>query len=296
VDELGYRPNAAARTLVRRRSGAIGVLVTNLENPFYADVLAGIDAVACTRDYTLLVLGGGRSAETDSSALEKLLELRVEGVVCAAANVPAKALAAAGRATPIVSLTRRPAVPRVDTVVNDDVAGARMVVEHLHSLGHRHIAMIDGTQERAGLDRRRGYEDAMTAAGLADGIHIVDGGYTEPGGHEATRRLLTARPRPTAIFAATDLSALGALDALDGAGVRVPDEVSVVGYDNTWIAQLRRISLTTIEQPRQEIGTAAMQALLDRIDDPDRPARRMVIQPALVARMTSGPATPPRTR
>jgi DNA-binding LacI/PurR family transcriptional regulator len=289
MDELGYRPNAAARTLVRRRSGAIGVLVTNFHNPFYADLLDGIEALTSAHDYTTLVLGGKRSAAAETAALEKLLQLQVEGVVCVPAALPAEALEAASRATAMVILTREPELPRVDSVVDDDVAGARMAVEHLVDLGHRRVAMIAGAEERSGVDRRRGYQEAMTAAGLGASITVLDGGYTEEGGHRATRELLASQPRPTAIFAATDFAALGVLDALDEAGLRVPD-MSVAGYDNTSIAQLRRIALTSVDQPRQDLGAAAIEALLSRIDAPDRPARRVVIPPSLVIRRTTGPA------
>jgi LacI family transcriptional regulator len=182
----------------------------------------------------------------------------------------------------------------VDRVHNDDVAGGRLVVEHLTGLGHRRITMIDGTAERAGVERRRGYEEAMAAAGLASEIRVVPGGYTEAGGYDATQLLLGDGDLPTAIFAANDDTALGVLDAVHQASLDVPDDISVVGYDNTSIAALGHISLTSVHQPRTEIGAATTRALLERMERPQRPARRIVLPPRLVPRATSGPA-PRRT-
>lgn len=288
--ELGYRPNAAARTLVRNRSGAIGVIVTDFHNPFFADVLDGIDAVAADHGYTTLVLKGKRSARAEDRALETLLELRVDGIVAPPAELSREALAAASRATSVVTLTRTPRLPRVDSVVYDDLRGAALAVSHLVGLGHRRIAMINGSAERADLDRRNGYDQAMATAGLADEIRVVAGGYTEAGGYVAAQELLGGRKRPTAIFAGNDLAALGVLDAVHEAGLVVPGQISVVGYDNSSTAALHDVSLTTVHQPRNEIGVAAVHVLLKRIDDRERAASRIVIPPELVPRATSGAA------
>jgi DNA-binding LacI/PurR family transcriptional regulator len=200
------------------------------------------------------------------------------------------ALLDAARSTALVILTRTPELPRVDSVVNDDYAGATIAVEHLAELGHRRIAMIGDREERAGLDRIRGYEDAMTRLGLAREIVVVPGGFTEAGGYRAATQLLTRRPTAiTAVFVASDLAALGVLDAAVDAGADVPGQLSVVGYDNTPFAALRHIALSTIDQTAAKIGALAADALLTRIEQPNRRARRIVIPPTLVPRRTSGP-------
>jgi DNA-binding LacI/PurR family transcriptional regulator len=296
IDELGYRPNAAARTLVERRSNAIAVLVTDLHNLFLPDVIDGLEEVVQSRGYTTLVVSGRRRAQAEGEALHRLLELHVDGIVLASARLGRDPLRDAARSTPIVNLTRVPELPRVDSVVGDDRAGAALVVEHLTSLGHRRIAMIGDTEERAGADRIRGYRDAMSSRGLDQHTTVIPGGFSESAGHEAARRIFeqpTSR-RPTAIFVASDLAALGVLDAAVSAGIDVPRQLSVVGYDNTPFAALRGIALTSVDQAATKIGAVAANALLGRIEQPRRRARRIVIRPALVTRQTS--SAPPSAR
>jgi DNA-binding LacI/PurR family transcriptional regulator len=292
IDELGYRPNAAARTLVRRRSNAIAVLVTDLHNLFLPEVVNGLDAVTEPRGYTTLIVSGKGREQTEEEALHRVLELRVDGIVCATARLGRDALQDAARTTALVNLTRAPELPRVDVVVGDDRAGARVAVEHLAELGHRRIAMIGDTEERAGADRIRGYRDTMASLGLERHIEVVPGGFSEAGGYRAARGLLgRGARRATAIFVSSDLAALGVLDATVDAGMAVPGEISVVGYDNTPFAALRQIGLSTIDQDAAAIGAVAADALLARIERPDRRARRVVIAPTLVVRETS--AAPP---
>jgi DNA-binding LacI/PurR family transcriptional regulator len=181
----------------------------------------------------------------------------------------------------------------VDSVVTDDRAGAALVVDHLAALGHRHIALVADTQERAGLDRIRGYQDAMRAHGLADEVRIVPADFTQAGGRAGGERVFAEDLPVTAVFAANDFSALGVLEAAAAAGLDVPGDVSVVGYDDISIASQARVSLTTVHQPAQRIGEAAIEAVLARIDQPGRPARRVVMEPRLVERGTTGP-TPAR--
>jgi DNA-binding LacI/PurR family transcriptional regulator len=290
IDELGYRPNAAARTLVGRRSMTVAVLVTDLHNLFLPEVVSGFDEIVEERRYTTIIVSGKRREQTEEAALHRLLELRVDGIVCASARLGRAALAEAARSAAVVSLTRTPEVPRVDSVVDDDRAGAALVVEHLVRLGHRRIAMIGDEDERAGADRIRGYRESMIACELGDEIRVVPGGFTERGGFRAARRLLSDTTQGvTAIFVASDLAAFGVLDAAADAGVDVPSTLSVVGYDNTPLARLRRIDLSSVDQSAREIGVAAAGALLGRIEQPDQRARRVVVAPTFVARRTSGP-------
>ena len=150
--------------------------------------------------------------------------------------------------------------------------------------------MVGDTEERAGADRIRGYRDAMQSAGHAKHIRVAPGGFTETGGYRAANELLGGSDRPSAVFVASDLAALGVLDAALALGMRVPDELSVVGYDNTPIAALRHIGLSSVDQSAAGIGASAGRALIHRIAHPERRARRIVIAPTLVPRATSGPA------
>jgi DNA-binding LacI/PurR family transcriptional regulator len=287
AEELGYRANAAARSLVQRRSYNVGVMVSDLHNIFFAEVLDGLYAAAAERGYRTLITTGNRDPLAEERALEQLLELRADGVVLAGARLPAEVVRAAARNVPIALVGSDLQLDGVDVVVDDDFRGAVLAVEHLAGLGHRDIALIDGGQGAGAKERSDGYRAAMREAGLLRHVHIEPGDFTEGGGYEGARRLLSGSLRPTAIFASNDQSAVGALDAIKEAGLRVPQDVSLMGYDNTALAALRHISLTTIHQPRNQIGAMAMKAVLRRIEHPGSPARRHVLAPKLIVRDTT---------
>ena len=297
AEELGYRPNVVARSLVQRRTYHVGVIVSDLHNLFFAEVIDGVDEVASEHGYRTMLVTGHRAGEVEARALDTLLELRVDGVILLAPRLPAAAIARAGRSTPIAIVAAPLRVPGVDVVVNDDARGAEVAVEHLAGLGHRRIGLVDGGQGAGAVERRAGYESAVRRLGLDGEASAAPGDFTEEGGYRGARRLLERDPPPTAIFASNDLAAVGALNAIEEAGYAVPRDVSLVGYDNTALASLRHVSLTTIHQPRRQMGQMAMRALLRRIDRPEARARRVVLEPRLVARETTGPppSSPPGT-
>jgi DNA-binding LacI/PurR family transcriptional regulator len=291
---LGYRANAVARSLVQRRTYNIGVMVSDLHNIFFAEVLDGIYAAAAELGYRALLTTGNRDPDAEARALEQLLELRADGLVIAGAQVPPAVVTAAARAVPTAVVGSDLRLPSVDVVVDDDLRGAELAVNHLVSLGHRDIALIDGGKGAGAAERRAGYRSAMAHAGLARHAVVEPGDFTEGGGYEAARRLLARNRRPSAIFASNDQSAVGALDAINEVGLGVPRDVSLMGYDNTALAALRHISLTTIHQPRNQIGEMAMRAVIRRIERPSASARRHVLAPELVVRDTTAPP-PPRS-
>jgi DNA-binding LacI/PurR family transcriptional regulator len=288
---LGYRANAVARYLVQRRTFNVGVMVSDLHNIFFAEVLDGLYSAAADRGYRTLITTGNRDPAAEERALEQLLELRADGVVLAGARLSAEVVSAAARAIPVALVGSDLRLKDVDVVVDDDFKGAVLAVEHLVGLGHRDVAMIDGGQGAGAAERRAGYQAAMAAAGLSLRGRVEPGDFTERGGYEGARRLLKGTARPTAIFASNDQSAVGALDAINEFGLRVPQDVSLMGYDNTALAALGHISLTTIHQPRNRIGEMAMKAVLRRIEHPGVPARRHVLAPKLIVRDTT--AQPP---
>jgi DNA-binding LacI/PurR family transcriptional regulator len=288
IEDLGYRPNAAARTLARRQSHSIGVLVSELHNPFFPMVLDGIDAVAEEHGYTSLVVSGKRRSQTEEHALGRLLELQVDGIVAVTERLSRAVIVEAARSVPLVTLTQTPRIPRVDTVVSDNREGAKLVIDHLVALGHTSIAVIADPREHAGAERIEGYQAAMNGHRLARQIRITNAPPTERGGYDATRELLSAASPVTAIFAGNDLCAFGVLDALAEHGIRVPTDVSVAGYDNTPVAALRTVSLTTVEQFAAEIGAEAMRSVLARVKRRDRPARHVLVPPRLIERATTG--------
>jgi DNA-binding LacI/PurR family transcriptional regulator len=285
--ELRYRPNAVARSLVRKRSFLIGVMLSDLHNPFFVEVVDGIQAEALRAGYDALFNTGGRTAAGESSAIESLLQLRTDGLILASPVLSSREIRAAAVTAPVVLVARPSRWPEVDSVTNDDRAGACLAIEHLAELGHRSIAHIDGGKGAGAAARRAGYKDAMRARGLERRCLVIPGEYTEKGGADGVERLLASNHRPTAIFAANDLAAIGAMQAIEERGLQVPGDLSLVGYDNTGLAALRHIDLTTIDQPRQGIGATAVRLLLDRLGGGRRRARHVLMQPSLVVRGTT---------
>jgi DNA-binding LacI/PurR family transcriptional regulator len=291
---LGYRPNAMARGLVQQRTRLLGVLVSDLHNPFFADVVTGVQDQAARGGYRVLVNTSNRVAAQEEEAIETLMQLRVDGLILTGLLVESRLIVEASREVPVVLVGRTARAPSVDSVTNDDWAGAVAMVKHCASLGHRRIAHIDGGQGAGANARRKGYEDGMRQLRLAKNITVVGGSFTEDGGHSGALVLLEMRPRPTAIFATNDLAAIGALNAIEERGLKVPDDVSLAGYDNTSLAALRHISLTTVHQPRLEMGQMAVTTLLERLEEGRTRPRRAVLSPSLVVRGTTAPPRPER--
>lgn len=289
--ELGYRPNAAARTLADRRSRTIGVLILDLHNPVFAEILDGVQAELRRHDYRTMLVTGDADPALEQASIEALLEHRVEGLLLISHRLPAARLRTFAAEAPTVVVARRDvAGPRIDTIAGDDVAGAGLAVDHLVALGHTRIACLTGGDNPVSRDRERGYREAMARHGLDANIVVVPGGLTDAAGYAAARVAL--EQRPTALFAANDLAAMGALAAVHEAGLGVPEDVSVVGYDGIAIGALRRVDLTTVAQPLHEMGALAANRLLDRIAQPDASAEHVVVPTTLAVRGTTGPTQP----
>jgi DNA-binding LacI/PurR family transcriptional regulator len=289
--ELGYRPNLVARSLVERRTRTVGVLVSDLHNPFFPEVVDGLQRAAHERGLRALLGTGRRDAAEEADVVESFLQQHVDGLVLLSPVLSPRALAAAAATTPTVVVASRDVLaPHCDVIVNDDALGAELAVGHLAGLGHTRIAHISGGAGASAADRRSGYEAAMAHHGLAPDARIVAGDMTDGGGYAGARALLADGARPTAIVAPNDFAAIGALTALEEAGLRVPEDVSLVGYDNTYLASIGHISLTSVDQPRRHMGGLAVDALETRREQGDLRARTTLVTPHLVARKSSGPA------
>jgi DNA-binding LacI/PurR family transcriptional regulator len=289
VLKLGYRPNAIARSLVERRTFILGVLASDLHNPFFADVVDGIHDQAGRAGYRVLLTTGGGMPVREDAAIETLLQLRVDGLILAGLLVESRLIVQASRELPVVLVGRTAKAGTLDSVADDDRAGAALAVRHCASLGHVRIAHVDGGTGAGAEARRDGYLFAMRELRLGPHRLVVPGSFTEEGGHRGALLLLERRRRPTAIFAANDLAAIGVLNAVEERGLRVPEDVSLVGYDNTSLAALRHLSLTTIHQPRLEMGQLAVSLLVERLEEGRTRPRRAVLSPTLVVRGTTAP-------
>ena len=291
--ELGYRPNLAARSLVRRRSQIIGVLVSDLHNPFFPAVIDGIDAASLAADHHPLLTTGQLITKRETLAIDTLLELRVDGLILLSPRVPRSVVTDVARTVATVAVGFSARSDAFDTIAGDERIGAALVVDHLVGLGHRRIAHIHAGNGAGARPRRAQYERAMLRHGLASHVRVVPGDFTRAGGIAGMQRLLRTKPFPTAVFVANDFAAMGALEVLDDAGVRVPEEMSIVGYDDVNEASHQRIALTTVEQPLLALGSGAVDLLLERLEEGRIEARHVVLPPRLVIRETAGP---PRTR
>lgn len=293
--ELNYRTNSAARSLAEQRSRTVGVLLNDLHQPWFADMLSGLTPPLHARDKRVLLGDGQLDRLTDERLTSTFLEMGIDGLVLAGTMPVSPAITKmAGEVPTVVVGNRDIDVPCVDTVANDDSAGGGLATRHLIELGHTRIAHISAPTGAVGTLRQQAYEREMRAHGLGTYITIESGELTEDTGYQAAHRLLSREAPPTAIFAANDLSCMGALAAAAELGIRIPDQLSLVGYDNSHLAKLRCIWLTSVDGAAVEVGRQATDALLARIEEPARPATTRLITPTLQVRGSTAPPPPGR--
>ncbi|MDO9378384.1 MAG: LacI family DNA-binding transcriptional regulator [Nocardioidaceae bacterium] len=285
ADRLGYRPDQRARQLGRRRTRLVGVTYA-VHLPFHGELVEALYAAAAPTGWDVM-LSPVTARRDETTAVESLLDHRCEAVVLLGPSLPSRALDLLFARVPTVVVAR--SVPRrtVQVVRTDDAAGARAATEHLRSLGHRRIALVDGGRAPGAAERRRGYRAAMRAGGLDD-VALVPGGPTEHDGEAAGEALLATSPRPTAVLAFNDDCAMGLLNTVRGAGVRVPSDLSVVGYDDTAVAGLRAVSLTTVGQDPDALAHLAVTRAI-ALAEGDAASAEQVVPPHLVVRSTTAP-------
>ena len=287
IAELGFVPNPVARGLAGGRTLSVGVLTQAIDSPFYGVALRGIEDALGQAGYAPLFMSGHWNAEEEARCIDVLRSRRVDGLIVLTGRLTDAALRALAKSLPVVVTGRTLKAPNLYALQFDDFEGARLATHHLLALGHRHIAFIAGDPHHPDASERlRGYRAALEAAGVRyEPALVMPGQFHEDSGVAAVERLIATRQRFTAIFAANDQMAFGAALALHRRALRVPDDVSLVGFDDLAGALYSVPPLSTVHQPVYEIGRLAAQAMLELLGG--RRPRVTVPPPRLIARESS---------
>jgi len=284
IARLGFVPNPVARGLAGGRTLSVGVVTQAIDSPFYGGALRGIEDELSRAGYSPLFTSGHWNASVEASCIETLRARRVDGLIILTGRLSDAALMAYARELPVVVTGRGLKAPGLYALSFDDFEGGRLATHHLLSLGHRRIAFISGdTRHPDAKERLRGYRSAVEAAGIAfQPALVLPGQYTEESGHLAVERLLDSREPFTAIFAANDQMAFGASLALHRRRMRVPDDVSLVGFDDLATALYSSPPLSTVHHPVYELGqfaaTAMLQMLGGAVPTIQLPAPRFIVR------------------
>ncbi|NAZ75001.1 substrate-binding domain-containing protein [Kineococcus sp. T13] len=290
--ELGYRADRAASALALRRTRLLGITMT-VRNAFHAELVEELQAAAEEAGYEV-VLSAVTRTRGERAAVETLLDSRCEALLLLGPELPAAELVELDRRTPVVVLGRRTsrtgrAGEDLDVVRTADGAGVRLAVDHLVGLGHRELLHVGGGDGDIAADRREGFRRAVAAHGLDGRARVVEGEFLESAGVRAARQLLAAGWSTTGVVAASDRIALGFLDVLAREGVDVPGRLSVVGYDDSPLAQLGHVQLTSVSQGPVDQARCAVRAAVERLDGGRVQRAEVVLEPRLVVRRTTAP-------
>jgi LacI family transcriptional regulator len=294
MDALGYRPDAVARSLARRETRTLGLVVADITNPFYAETARAILETARDAGYTVVLCNTDNRPALQEETVEILRQRRVDGIIFGSVFLTdpvAEGLVASGY--PCLMYNRRLRARRGNFIVLDNVRASRDVTRHLTALGHRRIGFVGGLPNiSTAADRLRGYRTALREVGLSVEPGLVQpGAFQADGARRAARELLRLDAPPSAVVAGNDLMALGILQAAGDLGLRVPQDLAVVGFDDIEIAGHREIQLTTMAQQKAEMGRLAARGILEIIRDPRHFARQplqQVLSPTLIVRRTCG--------
>ena len=293
MDELGYQPNRLARSLRRGQTHTIGMIIPDSANPFFAEMARGVEDTSFENGYSVILCNSDGDLNKELLYTNVLTEKRVDGILFVAAGLSTdRILDLQAQKIPLVVVDRDLPDAAVDSVLVDNTQGGWLATRHLADLGHRRIACIAGPSDvTPSADRVTGYRRAMAEAGIpTDEALIVKGDFRYGGAYRASIQLLQRHDPPTAIFACNDLMAVAVMRAALEHGLQVPGDLSVVGFDDVRLAAFSNPPLTTISQPKHEMGVVAATMLLARMRDLGTPAHRRVFETSLVTRRSTAPA------
>jgi LacI family transcriptional regulator len=293
IRELGYVPNAMARSLKSNTTSTLGMLIPNSSNPYFAEIVRIVEDRCFGAGYTLVLCNTDDEPHRQSVYLQVLAERRIDGLIVVstgAGDDDSLVTQLHGLRIPTVLVDREIADPACDLVETAHMQGGLLAVRHLLSLGHKRIACIGGPVGVMPSEQRiEGWRMALAEAGAtphADAL-LWRGGFTSQGGYEAMHAILRTEQAPSAVFVCNDLMAIGALRAAHESGVHVPDDLSIVGFDDIELSAYTSPPLTTVAQPKERIGALAVDMLLERVGGKRRDARKVVLQPELRVRAST---------
>ncbi|WP_370659788.1 ribose operon transcriptional repressor RbsR [Candidatus Pantoea floridensis] len=288
IRELNYAPSALARSLKIKQTRTIGMLLTASSNPFYSEVVRGVENSCYERGYSLILCNTEGDEERMNRSLETLMQKRVDGLLmmCTETHLPSAEILNRYPSVPMVMMDWAPFEGRGDIIQDNALLGGELATQHLIDRGYTRIACIAGPQDKTPARLRlEGFHKAMVNSGLlVPPGYVVDGDFEFQGGFNAMNQLLTLDSLPEAVFTSNDAMAVGVYHALFQAGLRVPQDIAVMGYDNIELARYLTPPLSTVHQPKDELGELAIDTLIHRMSDPDASQQTLVLTPELVER------------
>ncbi|EOW9308203.1 substrate-binding domain-containing protein [Vibrio cholerae] len=288
AQQLNYAPSALARSLKMNRTKTIGMLVTTSTNPFFGEVVKGVERSCYHQGYNLILCNTEGDNQRMKASINTLLQKRVDGLLLMCSTLEGERLDVFDRYPdiPIVVMDWGPILFASDKIQDNSLQGGYMAAKHLIECGHKEIGCITGPLIRHQAQMRyEGYKRALAEAGIAiNPDWIVESDFECEGGYQAFEKLYQRGKLPSALFVSNDMMAMGVIQAANQRGLRVPDDLSLIGYDDVHIAKFMTPALTTIHQPKYRLGKAALDTLLYRLENPDTTAQVVQLEPTLVAR------------
>ncbi|MDA5317674.1 substrate-binding domain-containing protein [Vibrio cholerae] len=288
AQQLNYAPSALARSLKMNRTKTIGMLVTTSTNPFFGEVVKGVERSCYHQGYNLILCNTEGDNQRMKASINTLLQKRVDGLLLMCSTLEGEKLDVFDRYPdiPIVVMDWGPILFASDKIQDNSLQGGYMAAKHLIECGHKEIGCITGPLIRHQAQMRyEGYKRALAEAGIAiNPDWIVESDFECEGGYQAFEKLYQRGKLPSALFVSNDMMAMGVIQAASQRGLRVPDDLSLIGYDDVHIAKFMTPALTTIHQPKYRLGKAAVDTLLYRLENPDTTAQVVQLEPTLVVR------------
>ncbi|MDZ7276794.1 ribose operon transcriptional repressor RbsR [Pantoea eucrina] len=288
ISELNYAPSALARSLKLNETRTIGMLLTASSNPFYAEVVRGVENSCYERGYSLILCNTEGDEERMNRSLETLMQKRVDGLLlmCTESHLPSAEILNRYPSVPMVMMDWAPFEGRGDIIQDNALLGGELATQHLIDRGYTRIACIAGPQDKTPARMRlEGFHKAMRSSGLpVPEAYVVDGDFEFQGGFNAMNQLLALENPPQAVFTSNDAMAVGVYHALFQAGLSVPQDMAVVGYDDIELARYLTPPLSTVHQPKDALGELAIETLINRLRDPDASQQMLELTPELVER------------